>query len=109
VILVEHEMNLVMGISDRVIVLDAGSKISEGNAGTGFRRPARAQGISRRGQGSEPCAQATACLWSRSSHDDGAPLLRLRRGPASFATSLSRSKAASWSPCSARTAREKLR
>jgi branched-chain amino acid transport system ATP-binding protein len=30
VILVEHEMNLVMGISDRVIVLDAGSKISEG-------------------------------------------------------------------------------
>ncbi|HEY2185599.1 MAG TPA: branched-chain amino acid ABC transporter ATP-binding protein/permease [Xanthobacteraceae bacterium] len=30
VILVEHEMNLVMGISDRVIVLDAGTKISEG-------------------------------------------------------------------------------
>ena len=30
VILVEHEMNLVMGISDRVIVLDAGAKISEG-------------------------------------------------------------------------------
>jgi ABC-type branched-subunit amino acid transport system ATPase component/ABC-type branched-subunit amino acid transport system permease subunit len=30
VILVEHEMNLVMGISDRVIALDAGAKISEG-------------------------------------------------------------------------------
>jgi branched-chain amino acid transport system ATP-binding protein len=31
VVLVEHEMNLVMGISDRVIVLDAGAKISEGS------------------------------------------------------------------------------
>ena len=30
VILVEHDMNLVMTISDRVIVLDAGAKIAEG-------------------------------------------------------------------------------
>jgi ABC-type branched-subunit amino acid transport system ATPase component/ABC-type branched-subunit amino acid transport system permease subunit len=30
VILIEHDMSLVMGTSDRVIVLDAGSKIAEG-------------------------------------------------------------------------------
>jgi ABC-type branched-subunit amino acid transport system ATPase component len=30
VILIEHDMQLVMGISDRVVVLDAGSKIAEG-------------------------------------------------------------------------------
>jgi ABC-type branched-subunit amino acid transport system ATPase component/ABC-type branched-subunit amino acid transport system permease subunit len=30
VILVEHDMDLVMGISDRVVVLDAGSKIADG-------------------------------------------------------------------------------
>ena len=30
VILVEHDMNLVMSVSDRVIVLDAGAKIAEG-------------------------------------------------------------------------------
>ncbi len=31
VILVEHQMNLVMGVSDRVIVLDHGRKIAEGS------------------------------------------------------------------------------
>ena len=30
VVLVEHHMNLVMGVSDRVVVLDAGARISEG-------------------------------------------------------------------------------
>jgi len=30
VILVEHDMELVMGVSDRVVVLDAGAKIAEG-------------------------------------------------------------------------------
>jgi branched-chain amino acid transport system ATP-binding protein len=30
VLLVEHHMNLVMGVSDRVVVLDFGQKISEG-------------------------------------------------------------------------------
>jgi ABC-type branched-subunit amino acid transport system ATPase component len=30
VILVEHDMDLVMGVSNHVIVLDAGAKIAEG-------------------------------------------------------------------------------
>ena len=31
VVLVEHDMKLVMGISDRVVVLDDGKKIAEGS------------------------------------------------------------------------------
>jgi branched-chain amino acid transport system ATP-binding protein len=33
VVLVEHNMRLVMGVSDRVLVLDYGRKLAEGSAG----------------------------------------------------------------------------
>ncbi|NJO21777.1 MAG: ATP-binding cassette domain-containing protein [Sphingomonadales bacterium] len=39
VVLVEHDMKLVMGISDHVVVLDAGQKIAEGPAAEIARNP----------------------------------------------------------------------
>jgi ABC-type branched-subunit amino acid transport system ATPase component len=39
VLLVEHDMKLVMGVSDRVVVLDAGQKIAEGTPGEIARNP----------------------------------------------------------------------
>jgi branched-chain amino acid transport system ATP-binding protein len=38
-LLVEHHMNLVMGISDKVVVLDFGRKIAEGSPGEVQRNP----------------------------------------------------------------------
>jgi len=40
ILLVEHDMQLVMGISDRVAVLDHGRKIAEGKPGEISRDPA---------------------------------------------------------------------
>jgi branched-chain amino acid transport system ATP-binding protein len=40
ILLVEHDMNLVMGVADRVHVLDFGSKIAEGAPAEVQREPA---------------------------------------------------------------------
>jgi branched-chain amino acid transport system ATP-binding protein len=39
-LLVEHHMSFVMGISDKVVVLDFGKKIAEGKPGDVQRDPA---------------------------------------------------------------------
>ena len=47
VLLVEHHMNLVMGISDHVHVLNFGRMIADGHARRGAREPGRDRGLPR--------------------------------------------------------------
>ena len=39
VLLIEHDMRLVMGVTDRIVVLEFGQKIADGLAVRGRRRP----------------------------------------------------------------------
>ena len=47
VLLVEHHMAMVMAISDKVVVLDFGSKIAEGTPAEVRDEPARHRGLPR--------------------------------------------------------------
>ncbi len=51
VMLVEHRLELLSAIADRVVVLDLGKLIAEGDPDTVFEEPARAGGLFRGGSG----------------------------------------------------------
>ena len=47
ILLIEHKLEMVMRLSDRVVVMDDGAKIAEGPPETGAQRPGGDRGLSR--------------------------------------------------------------
>ena len=63
VVLVEHDMRLVMKVSDRVLVLESGRPLAEGSPGGGARKPGGDQRLSRAaGRARQrPCLRSRSC------------------------------------------------
>ncbi len=57
VLLIEHDMRVVMGLCERIHVLDYGRTISDRNAGRGPRGSARDRGIPRAAQRERRCSR----------------------------------------------------
>ena len=49
IVLIEHDIGVVMGLSHHVVVLDYGRKVGDGDAGRGAQQSGRHHRLSRRG------------------------------------------------------------
>ena len=100
VVLVEHDMTLVMGISDHVVVLDAGQRIAGGAPDAVRSDPAVHRGLSRRRRLRRPAARRRAHRGRRLLDVAQLPPATARRPVLQGHRRCTRA-AASWSRCSA--------